>query len=299
MKLIFQQDVPERVDKFIAQNLPDFSREFCKKLIENRLITVNGKFVRPSHKLQKNDIIEISDDIEKSSCTLLPDTGNLEILYEDEHIIVVNKPAGILTHPVPGQTRKTLVNLILAHTALSSIGLPLRPGVVHRLDRDTSGCIIFAKTEKAHLNLVEQFKNRTIKKTYRAVVSGLFSKEIKEISVPLYVEKNGSGRVSVKFGRGKEAKTEIYVIGAGKNATYIEARPITGRTHQIRVSLAFIGHPVLGDIKYGRPSVLIERQALHAYSISFSHPETREIITCTARIPEDMVILLEQLGIAD
>lgn len=299
MKLIFQQDVPERIDRFVAQNLPGVSREFCKKLIENRMITVNGQFVRPSQKLQKNDIVEIPDKIERPSCTLEPDHGNLEILYEDEHIIIINKQPGVLTHPLPGQTRGTLVNVILAHTTLSSIGLPFRPGVVHRLDRDTSGCIIFAKTEKAHLNLVEQFKNRTIRKSYRAVVEGLFSKEIKEISVPLYVEKNGSGKVSVKFGRGKEAKTEIRVIGAGKNATYLEARPITGRTHQIRVSLAFIGHPVLGDTRYGRFSVLIGRQALHAYSISFSHPETKRILTCTAKLPGDMVVLLEQLGISD
>ncbi len=297
MRLVYQDDVSERLDKFVAKNLVGFSREFCKRLIRNRSILVNKKPAEASLKLHKNDVIDIPDLIEKPQCYLEAEKGDLDIIYEDKDIIVINKPAGLLTHPTHSQKTHTLVNLLLGHTNLSSIGLPLRPGIVHRLDRDTSGCIVAAKTDSAHLDIVNQFKKRTVKKSYRAVVAGFFPPEIDEISVPLGADVYEPSKVSVRFGYGKEAKTRIRIIQSAGNATYLEVFPLTGRTHQIRVSLAFLGHPILGDTRYGRKSVLINRHALHAYSLSLTHPETKQDMNFTANLPEDFLMLLKNLGI--
>ncbi|MCM8764414.1 MAG: RluA family pseudouridine synthase, partial [Candidatus Omnitrophica bacterium] len=247
----------------------------------------------PSRKLQKGDIIEISDFFKLPSCNIEPEKGNLEILFEDQHIIVVNKPAGIITHPLKGRTKGTLLNFILAHTKLAATGLPLRPGVVHRLDRDTSGCIVFAKTDFAYFNLVNQFRDRLVKKVYRTVVEGIFPEGIEEISLPLRTDVT-LAKTSVRFS-GKNSTTRFKILKKSKNTTYLEVMPVTGRTHQIRVTLAFLGHPVLGDIKYGRQSPLIDRQALHAFSISFFHPETKKQMYFSAKIPFDFLDLLEKI----
>ncbi|MCM8789309.1 MAG: RluA family pseudouridine synthase, partial [Candidatus Omnitrophica bacterium] len=243
------------------------------------------------------DIIEISESFEMPACNIEPEIGNLEILFEDQHIIVVDKPAGILTHPLKGRTKGTLLNFILAHTKLGATGLPLRPGVVHRLDRDTSGCIVFAKTDFAYFNLVNQFRDRLVKKVYRAVVEGGFPEGIEEVSLPLKIG-TSSTKTSVRFS-GKNSTTKFKILKKSKNATYLEVMPVTGRTHQIRVTLAFLGHPVLGDIKYGRQSPLIDRQALHAFSISFFHPETKKQMYFSAKMPSDILNLLEKLEMTD
>ncbi|MCM8828383.1 MAG: RluA family pseudouridine synthase, partial [Candidatus Omnitrophica bacterium] len=157
MKFVFQHNSAERLDRFLARNIKGVSREFCKRLMERGYVSVNKEFTYdPSRRLQKGDIIEISDFFKLPSCNIEPETGNLEVLFEDQHVIVVNKPAGILTHPLKGRTKGTLLNFILAHTKLATTGLPLRPGVVHRLDRNTSGCIIFAKTDFAYFYRVNQ-----------------------------------------------------------------------------------------------------------------------------------------------
>lgn len=297
MRFVFQNDCPERLDRFLTRNLSCFSREFCKKLIEQNNVLVNQKIPEPSLRLQKGDVVEVLNIPQPPSCDLKPEHGTLDIIYEDKSLIVINKPAGIITHPVPGKTTGTLVNMILGHTRLSSIGLPLRPGVVHRLDRDTSGCIVFAKTDEAYLNLVNQFRDRIVKKVYRAVVEGIFPHGIEEVSLPLHKMENPSGRVSVRFS-GRNSTTKFHILKRLKNITYLEVMPVTGRTHQIRATLKFLGYSVLGDPRYGRQSVLIDRQALHAFSISFFHPETKKWLTFTANMPDDFLELLKKLGIS-
>ncbi|MCM8814902.1 MAG: RluA family pseudouridine synthase [Candidatus Omnitrophica bacterium] len=295
MKFVFQQASSERLDRFLAQNIKGVSRELCKRLIESGKVTVNGEFSDPARRLKKGDIIELSDTFQMPFCDIQPEAVNLDILFEDRHVIVVNKPAGILTHPLKGVTKGTLLNFILAHTELSKIGLPLRPGVVHRLDRNTSGCIVFAKTDIAYFDLVNQFRQRLVKKVYRAVVEGSFPEGIEKMSLPLKIDK-GITKVSVRFS-GKNSTTKFKVLKKSKNTTYLEVMPVTGRTHQIRVTLAFLGHPVLGDEAYGRQSPLINRQALHAFSISFSHPETKKQMYFRAKLPADFLNLLEKLEI--
>ncbi|MCM8821547.1 MAG: RluA family pseudouridine synthase [Candidatus Omnitrophica bacterium] len=298
MKFVFQHNSAERLDRFLARNIKGVSREFCKRLMERGYVSVNKEFTYdPSRRLQKGDIIEISDFFKLPSCNIEPETGNLEVLFEDQHVIVVNKPAGILTHPLKGRTKGTLLNFILAHTKLATTGLPLRPGVVHRLDRNTSGCIIFAKTDFAYFDLVNQFKDRIVKKVYRTVVEGIFPDGIEEISLPLRTSAS-LAKVSVRFS-GKNSTTKFKILKKSKNATYLEVMPVTGRTHQIRVTLAFLGHPVLGDNKYGRQSPVIDRQALHAFSISFLHPETKKQMCFSARMPLDFLNLLKNLEITD
>ncbi|MCM8763890.1 MAG: RluA family pseudouridine synthase, partial [Candidatus Omnitrophica bacterium] len=210
MKFVFHKNSAERLDRFLAQNIKGVSREFCKKLMERGYVSVNGEFTYdPSRRLQKGDIIEISESFEMPACNIEPEIGNLEILFEDQHIIVVDKPAGILTHPLKGRTKGTLLNFILAHTKLGATGLPLRPGVVHRLDRDTSGCIVFAKTDFAYFNLVNQFRDRLVKKVYRAVVEGGFPEGIEEVSLPLKIG-TSSTKTSVRFS-GKNSTTKFKI----------------------------------------------------------------------------------------
>jgi len=221
-----------------------------------------------------------------------PEEGILDIIYEDEEIIVINKSPGVLTHPTFSVKKGTLINKLVFHTSLSDIGALLRPGVVHRLDKDTSGVIVFAKTDFTHRNLVEQFKNRKVEKIYLAVVEGKFYPEEKEVEFTVSPSKDNPTIMKVHYLRGKKTLTRIKVLKYFDKVTLVQARPVTGRTHQIRITLAHLGFPIIGDKKYGgEKSELISRTALHSYKLSFQHSGTGRFQTFCAPVPEDFKLL--------
>jgi 23S rRNA pseudouridine1911/1915/1917 synthase len=296
----YPHERPERLDKFLADTLPG-SREFWKERIRAGAVTVNGKIAAPSLKLHRDDRVAVDATCENVPGVAwpAPEAGDLRILHEDTQLLVLDKPPGIITHPTVVQSTGTLVNRILAHTGLSSIGLPYRPGVVHRLDRDTTGCIVFTKTDEAYYDLVDQFKSRQVSKTYFAIAEGRFPAGMSEISVPMAASHRRSAqKMGVRFSGGKHAITEVKVLSSTTRASYLEVHPVTGRTHQIRLSLAFVGHPVVGDVQYGRESGYIGRQALHAGVLSFRHPASCETVTFHAELPEDMQFVLAKLSLS-
>lgn len=287
-EILFNLKHQIRIDKYLAEKL-NISRERIKYLIKEGKILVNSKKIDPSYKLHQGDLITIlSIEDEKIVSEVKPEKGKIDIIYEDDEIIVVNKPAGILTHPTIHTKTGTLLNYVLFYTSLSSIGSPLRSGVVHRLDKETSGVIVFAKTDTAYWNLVEQFKNRQIEKYYIAVVKGKFTPEEKTIEFTVIPDKDNHTKMKVHFLKGKKALTHIKVMKYIDNLSLLLVKPITGRTHQIRITLSYSGFPIIGDKKYGIESKLISRCALHAWKLSFFHPVEKVRKTFVAEIPEDI-----------
>jgi len=294
----------ERVDKYLAEQMEDISRSQIQKLIKEGLVSVNGKECKPSHHLHCGDVVEISIP-PPVELEVLPQDIPVEIIFEDEHIVVLNKAAGIVVHPGAGNPTGTLVNALLYHVDhLSSIGAPLRPGIVHRLDKETSGIMVVAKTEIAHLRLVEAIARRRVKRRYWVFVWGEFAGEKEgKIEAPIGRHPRERKRMAV-VPDGKEAITYWRVIEEYKDATLLEVSLGTGRMHQIRVHMKHIGHPVIGDAVYGRrrtskyyPHIndLINRQALHARVLSFAHPVTGEHLYFHADIPDDMKALRRYL----
>lgn len=290
-----EKNVGKRIDKYLAAKNSDCSRSYLQKLFRNGQVTVNGKEVKKSYRVDLNDRISLyipspsEPDIEAVKV-------DFNIIYEDDSIIVVNKPAGLIVHPVPDNKKYTLVNGLLAYTDdLSGIGGVKRPGIVHRLDKDTSGVIVVAKEDKSHKKLVEQFKNRKIKKTYRAIVKGHLPHKSGKIDAPIGRDQNNRTRMTVTDKNSKKAISTFELLKDYENYSYIEVGLETGRTHQIRVHFSYLGNPILGDKKYGKKddSTQIKRQLLHAYKIGFFHPENEHWVIFTAPIPEDFKQLLD------
>jgi len=290
MELKYEEGIKIRIDKFLKEKI-GISRERVKKLIEEGKILLNNKKVEPSYLLKKNDIIKIIEEEIKKEEVIKPEKGEIDIIYEDDDIIVVNKPSGILTHPTSHIKTGTLINFLLYHTKLSNIGLPYRPGVVHRLDKETSGVIVFAKNDFSYWSLIEQFKNRIVKKEYYAIVEGKFPENKKIVEFKVAPDRENPTKMKVHFLKGKDALTEIEVEKYIGNLTLLKIKPITGRTHQIRLTLSYLGYPVLGDEKYGKKSDLIKRLALHSYKISFLHPVSKNRVEFFAPLPEDFLLL--------
>ncbi|MBS1340030.1 MAG: RluA family pseudouridine synthase [Clostridia bacterium] len=295
--IVNENDKGKRLDIYIAENFNELSRTMIKKLIESNNILVNDKSEKVSYKVQANDNISI-DVPEAKETKLKAQEIPLDIIYEDSDIIVVNKPKGMVVHPANGNPDGTLVNAILSicKNSLSGIGGELRPGIVHRLDKDTSGLIIVAKNDKAHINMSEQIKERNVKKTYIALVRGNVPEEKATINMPIGRSTKDRKKMAVTK-NGKQAITHFKVLKRYSKYTLLEIKIETGRTHQIRVHMAEIGYPVVGDAVYsnGKNEFGIEGQMLHAYKLEFMHPITNKHMELTAPLPQYFEEILKKL----
>ena len=295
--IVNENDKGKRLDIYIAENFNELSRTMIKKLIESNNILVNDKSEKVSYKVQANDNISI-DVPEAKETKLKAQEIPLDIIYEDSDIIVVNKPKGVVVHPANGNPDGTLVNAILSicKNSLSGIGGELRPGIVHRLDKDTSGLIIVAKNDKAHINMSEQIKERNVKKTYIALVRGNVPEEEATINMPIGRSTKDRKKMAVTK-NGKQAITHFKVLKRYSKYTLLEIKIETGRTHQIRVHMAEIGYPVVGDAVYsnGKNEFGIEGQMLHAYKLEFMHPITNKHMELTAPLPQYFEEILKKL----
>lgn len=298
-----KKDEGKRIDTFAASKT-GISRSRIQKLIKNNGIHIGLNQVDQNYRVKYGDLITLQITEERNT-ELIPEKIPLEILYKDKHIIIIDKPAGIVVYPAVGHNKSTLMNAVSYHCEkLAKAGSPLRPGVVHRLDKDTSGVMVVALEDKAYYDLAIQFKNRTIQKKYIAIVYGKFKETSGEITSKIGRSESDRKKMSTKARRGKEAVTIWKTVKSFNNATLIEVKLKTGRTHQIRVHFASIGHPVLGDKTYGKKTeletikknkVFFPRQMLHAELLGFTHPETGKYIEFKSPIPADMQQALKEL----
>lgn len=290
-----------RLDKFVQEKAPSWiSRTYIQKAIKSGEIRVNDEIKKPSYKLKLGDVVFLEFPEKPKEVEILPENIPLDILYEDKDIVVVNKSAGMITHPTPSFISGTLVNALMYHCKdFQGISGELRPGIVHRLDKDTSGVIVVAKNDKAHQSLSKQFKDRVTEKVYAAIVKGIVKKDYGTIEVP--IGRNPVVRTKMAaVDWGKNALTYFKVLRRFKDATLVFAYPKTGRTHQIRIHMKYIGHPLLGDELYGsgkKDEVYgATRQMLHALKLSFYHPTTEEKMTFVAPLPKDFKRVLKILS---
>lgn len=288
-----------RIDKFLSSELSEFSRAYLQKLLEEQNVTVNAKTVKSNHKLKSGDDIIINVP-EPDILEILPEDIDLDIRYEDNDIIIVNKPKGMVVHPAPGHTHGTLVNALMYHCrdSLSSINGILRPGIVHRIDMDTTGLLVACKNDMAHRVMSDKFKIHDINRVYTAIVYNHFSESEGTIDKPIARHKTDRKRMAVDTVNGRNAVTHYTVIENLKNNfSLIECRLETGRTHQIRVHMASINHPLLGDEVYGPKSkpFKTQGQVLHAGLLGFNHPVTGEYMEFTSELPEYFENILRTL----
>lgn len=300
-KIIFQvekENTGIRIDKYLSDNMEDISRSYLQKLLKDKSITVNNKAIKANYKVQEGDMVSVSVP-EPEEPDILPEEIPLDILYEDDSLMVVNKPKDMVVHPSAGHTSGTLVNAVLFHCKgnLSGINGIMRPGIVHRIDKDTTGALLICKTDTCHRILAEQLKVHSITRKYRAVVQGNLKDDEGTVEGPIGRHTTDRKKMAINYKNGKEAITHYRVLERFGNATYIECQLETGRTHQIRVHMASIGHPLLGDTTYGssKNPYHLQGQALHAMVLGFLHPVTNEYMEFTAPLPEYFLKLLEKL----
>ena len=283
---VAEEQKNERIDKFVAGINNEWSRTQVQQWIKDDVVTVNGKAVKGNYKVSENDEITVTIP-EPEELDIQPEDMNLEIYYEDADVLVVNKPRGMVVHPAPGHTSGTLVNGLMHHcTDLSGINGVMRPGIVHRIDKDTSGLLMVAKNDMAHESLVNQLVAKTVTRRYKAIVHGVIPHDKGTIDAPIARDKKERQSMTVDE-NGKHAVTHFQVLERFKDFTLVECRLETGRTHQIRVHMKYIGYPLAGDPKYGPKKTLdMNGQALHAGILGFDHPRTGEYIQFEAPIPE-------------
>lgn len=295
--IVKDDEVGKRIDSYLSNKDNEISRVAVQRLIKNDKILVNGKSTKASYKVQENDSIKVEEEKPKE-ISLKPQDIPVEIIYEDKDIIVVNKPKGMVVHPANGNPDGTLVNSLMSicKDSLSGIGGEIRPGIVHRLDKDTSGVIVVAKNDKAHINLSEQIKNHKVEKTYIALVKGVVKANEATIDMPIGRSTKDRKKMAVTK-TGKNAITHFKVIKRFHNYTLLEVKIETGRTHQIRVHLSQIGYPIVGDTTYsnGKNEWGIKGQCLHAKSLKFKHPITGKEMFLEAKMPEYFEEVINEL----
>lgn len=287
-----------RIDRALTEEYADYSRSYLQKLLKEQQILVNDRPVKSNYKVQAGDFVRIMlPDMKEPD--IVPEDIPLDILYEDDYLMVVNKPKGMVVHPSAGHMEGTLVNAVLAHCQgnLSGINGVLRPGIVHRIDKDTTGALLICKDDTTHRDLAEQLKVHSIKRRYRAIAYGNFKEDEGTVEGPIGRHPTDRKKMSINYKNGKDAVTHYRVLERFGNASYIECRLETGRTHQIRVHMSSIGHPLLGDEVYGsgKNPYHLQGQALHAMVLGFVHPHTKEYVEFEAPLPDYFVKLLEKL----
>jgi 23S rRNA pseudouridine1911/1915/1917 synthase len=291
--LVVDNNSDIRIDKYLIDEL-GYSRSKIQKLIENEKILVNGESVKNSYIVRVDDEIKVIGDIEETT-DILPEKMDLDIYYEDDDVIVVNKPSGMVVHPAAGHYTNTLVNGLLYHCRnLSNTNGNMRPGIVHRIDKDTSGLLLVAKNDEAHLNLSSQLKEKKVVRKYIALVSGIINHDTGTVDAPIGRDSIDRKKMTVTDVNAKEAITHFKVLEKLKDATLIECQLETGRTHQIRVHMAYIGHPIINDPVYGPKKIINDfGQMLHAKVIGFYHPKTNEYMEFEAPLPKEFNEILE------
>ncbi|RDI47528.1 RluA family pseudouridine synthase [Falsibacillus pallidus] len=293
--IIQENEQNERIDKVVSLINPEWSRTQVKQWVKDGALTVNGKVIKPNYKCSLNDQIEISIP-EPEALDVLPEDMNLDIYYEDHDVVVVNKPRGMVVHPAPGHLTGTLVNGLMHHcNDLSGINGVLRPGIVHRIDKDTSGLLMVAKNDYAHEKLVQQLVDKSVTRKYYAIVHGIIPHDYGTIDAPIGRDSHDRQSMTV-VDKGKNAVTHFRVLERFDQFSFVECELETGRTHQIRVHMKYIGFPLAGDPKYGpRKTLKIDGQALHAAILGFVHPKTEEYMEFEAPMPKDFQQILDEL----
>nr|WP_195572812.1 RluA family pseudouridine synthase [Paenibacillus sp. 1001270B_150601_E10] len=296
--VVTEQFAKERIDKYITESIEEeVSRSQVQLWIKDGHVKVNGAAVKPNYKCTVGDLIELEMP-DPEAVDIVPEPIELDVYFEDADVIVINKPRGMVVHPAPGHSSGTVVNALMYHCKdLSGINGELRPGIVHRIDKDTSGLLMAAKNDRAHVSLAEQLKEHSVLRKYVAVVHGNLQHDQGTIDAPIGRDEHDRKMYTVTERNSKHAVTHFKVLERFGDATLVELQLETGRTHQIRVHMKFIGHPLVGDPMYSRvtKSLKMEGQALHAKTLGFKHPATGELIQFDAPIPEDMEYLLMTL----
>ena len=290
--IIVEENEGLRIDRYLASEL-DISRSKIQKLIEEEKVFVNGKVVPSSYAVKIDDKIEVQDDLDYNIKVEAEDIP-IDIVYEDDDLLIINKESGMVVHPAPGHYHGTLVNALLYLYPLNS-GEKERPGIVHRLDKDTSGLMVVAKNEWTHEKLSEMISTKLVERKYLAIVKGVIKHDTGEIDAPIGRDSHNRQKMAVTDVHGKDAITHFKVLEKLNNSTYIECKLDTGRTHQIRVHMAYIGHPVLNDPLYGRGNCSEFGQMLHSYSIRFNHPRTNKELFFIVDPPKEFQEKLEEL----
>lgn len=293
-----ENDIGIRIDKFLSTKFTDKTRSALQKYIENELVLANEKPISKNYKIKKSDIISVNIP-NPIDVDIKPENINLDIVYEDDYLLVVNKPKGMVVHPAPGNYEGTLVNALMYHCgdSLSGINGEIRPGIVHRIDKNTSGLLMVAKNDTAHQSLAEQIKEHSFLREYEAIVYGNIKDDSGTINAPIGRSKNDRKKMCITDRNSKEAITHFKVLERFGNFTHVKFKLETGRTHQIRVHMAYMGNPIAGDDVYGPKKVItkLNGQCLHAKTLGFVHPKTNEFMKFDSELPDYFNKFLSQL----